>query len=276
MIANKSITILAGQMTLSMGSNRIVVQPGASQFAFTGYSAGWGPDQSYTAGGTTLQYTGNGSAFKVGASTGTTNFIRLESFQVDASTGGSSARAMEIDNTIGATLSNLKLLASTVPGTTQEALRLDATGGMNAYMLLNNLYLGGGHNTLHLAGASGQLNSAFQIIGGTARTNNTTDGTGVLLEYASNMDFVGFDVESAFVASNVEVEAGDTIMVSKAGLVYVVGDVGRPGGFIMDNNEQITVLQVLALAQGVSRSAAMGSAASSARPRKAHKKCPFP
>ncbi len=198
-IANKSITILVGQMTLSMGSNRIVVQPGASQFAFTGYSAGWGPDQSYTAGGTTLQYTGNGSAFKVGASTATTNFIRLENFQVDASNGGSAARAMEIDNTISATLSNLKLLASTVPGTTQEALRLDATGGMNAYMLLNNLYLGGGHNTLHLAGASGQLNSAFQIIGGTARTNNTTDGTGVLLEYASNMDFVGFDVEAAFV-----------------------------------------------------------------------------
>jgi polysaccharide export outer membrane protein len=62
------------------------------------------------------------------------------------------------------------------------------------------------------------------------------------------------------VSSNVEVEPGDTIMVSKAGLVYVVGDVGRPGGFIMDNNERITVLQVLALAQGVNRSAAMGSA----------------
>ena len=61
------------------------------------------------------------------------------------------------------------------------------------------------------------------------------------------------------VNSNVEVEPGDTIMVSKAGLVYVVGDVGRPGGFIMDNNERITVLQVLALAQGVNRSAAMGS-----------------
>jgi polysaccharide biosynthesis/export protein len=62
------------------------------------------------------------------------------------------------------------------------------------------------------------------------------------------------------VSSNVEVEPGDTIMVSKAGLVYVVGDVGRPGGFIMDNNERITVLQVLAMAQGVNRSAAMGSA----------------
>ena len=62
------------------------------------------------------------------------------------------------------------------------------------------------------------------------------------------------------VNSNVEVDPGDTIMVSKAGLVYVVGDVGRPGGFIMDNNERITVLQVLALAQGVNRTAAMGSA----------------
>ncbi|HLH05686.1 MAG TPA: polysaccharide biosynthesis/export family protein [Terriglobales bacterium] len=62
------------------------------------------------------------------------------------------------------------------------------------------------------------------------------------------------------VDSNVQVFPGDTIMVSKAGLVYVVGDVGRPGGFIMDNNEHITVLQALALAQGVNRSAALGSA----------------
>lgn len=65
---------------------------------------------------------------------------------------------------------------------------------------------------------------------------------------------------SKSVSSNVEVQPGDTIMVSKAGLVYVVGDVGRAGGFIMDNNERITVLQVLAMAQGVNRSAAMGSA----------------
>ena len=169
-IAKKSVTILAGQMTLAMGGNRIVVQPGANQFLFSGYSAGWGPNQSFTAGGTTLQYTGNSAAFKVGASTGATNFIRLENFQIDASIGGSAARAMEIDNTIGVTLSNLKLLVSTSTGTTQEALRLDGTGGMNAYMLLQNLYLGGGRNTLHLTGVSGQGNSAFQIIGG-HRTN---------------------------------------------------------------------------------------------------------
>jgi polysaccharide biosynthesis/export protein len=72
---------------------------------------------------------------------------------------------------------------------------------------------------------------------------------------------VSIDADPAkSVSSNVEVQAGDTIMVSKAGLVYVVGDVGRAGGFIMDNNERITVLQVLAMAQGVNRSAAMGAA----------------
>lgn len=56
-------------------------------------------------------------------------------------------------------------------------------------------------------------------------------------------------------ASNVEIFPGDTILVSKAGVVYVVGEVGRPSGFIMDNNESLTVLQAIALAQGLSRDA---------------------
>lgn len=56
-------------------------------------------------------------------------------------------------------------------------------------------------------------------------------------------------------ASNVEIFPGDTILVSKAGVVYVVGEVGRPSGFIMDNNESLTVLQAIALAQGLGRDA---------------------
>ncbi len=60
--------------------------------------------------------------------------------------------------------------------------------------------------------------------------------------------------------SNVVVYPGDTIVVSRAGIVYVVGDVGRPGGFIMENGEKMTVLQAIAMAQGVNRTAAMGSA----------------
>src|SRR5262249_6047279 len=52
-------------------------------------------------------------------------------------------------------------------------------------------------------------------------------------------------------AANVDVYPGDTIVVSKAGLGYVVGDVRLPGGFIIDKDKDLTVLQAIALAQGV-------------------------
>ena len=61
-------------------------------------------------------------------------------------------------------------------------------------------------------------------------------------------------------AFNVDVRPGDTIMVSHAGIVYVVGDVGKPGGFLIDNNDRLTVLQSLALAQGTNRTASLNHA----------------
>ncbi|HUS18092.1 MAG TPA: polysaccharide biosynthesis/export family protein [Terriglobales bacterium] len=57
--------------------------------------------------------------------------------------------------------------------------------------------------------------------------------------------------------TNVDVFPGDTIVVSKAGIVYVVGEVGRPSGFVMENNESLTVLQALALAGGLGKNAAL-------------------
>ncbi len=59
--------------------------------------------------------------------------------------------------------------------------------------------------------------------------------------------------------SNVEVRPGDTVMVSKAGIVYVVGDVKLPGGFVMEN-ANMTVLQAIALAQGTNPTASLGKA----------------
>jgi polysaccharide export outer membrane protein len=58
---------------------------------------------------------------------------------------------------------------------------------------------------------------------------------------------------------NVEVQPGDTIMVSKAGIVYVVGDVKMPGGFVIENGK-MTVLQALAMAQGANPTASLNSA----------------
>lgn len=60
--------------------------------------------------------------------------------------------------------------------------------------------------------------------------------------------------------NNVPVEPGDTIVVSKAGLVYVVGEVRQPGGFVMENGGGITVLQAIALAHGTGPDAALNSA----------------
>jgi polysaccharide export outer membrane protein len=60
--------------------------------------------------------------------------------------------------------------------------------------------------------------------------------------------------------NNVVVEPGDTILVSKAGVVYVVGDVHMPGGYIMENGNDITVIKAIALAQGTNPNAALNAA----------------
>jgi len=65
--------------------------------------------------------------------------------------------------------------------------------------------------------------------------------------------------ETGHAMSNVPVESGDTIVVSKAGMVYVVGDVKDPTGIILDN-AHLTVLQALAMAHGANPTAKLGSA----------------
>jgi polysaccharide biosynthesis/export protein len=56
---------------------------------------------------------------------------------------------------------------------------------------------------------------------------------------------------------NVEIRPGDTITVPRAPIIYVVGDVGRPAGLLVDNGT-LTVLQALALAGGTNHTAKMG------------------
>jgi polysaccharide biosynthesis/export protein len=53
--------------------------------------------------------------------------------------------------------------------------------------------------------------------------------------------------------SNIAVFSGDTIMVRRADVIYVVGEVSHPSGFLMDNNNRLTVLQAIALAGGTAR-----------------------
>jgi polysaccharide export outer membrane protein len=57
------------------------------------------------------------------------------------------------------------------------------------------------------------------------------------------------------ISSDVRVYPGDTIIVPRAGITYVLGNVTRPGGYIMHDNGKMTVLEAISEAQGLSRDA---------------------
>ena len=50
---------------------------------------------------------------------------------------------------------------------------------------------------------------------------------------------------------------GDTVVVAKAGVIYIIGDVLRPGGILVDNNERLSIIEALSLAGGMNKTAAL-------------------
>lgn len=55
---------------------------------------------------------------------------------------------------------------------------------------------------------------------------------------------------------NAEVTPGDTVVVHRAGVIYVLGAVNRPGGYLMVNGGSLNVIQAVSLAAGVTLQAA--------------------
>jgi polysaccharide export outer membrane protein len=60
--------------------------------------------------------------------------------------------------------------------------------------------------------------------------------------------------------SNPEILPGDSITVGQSGIVYVLGDVNRPGGFMLDRRTTLSVVQAVALAEGTKSSASLSKA----------------
>src|SRR5579862_5105662 len=58
--------------------------------------------------------------------------------------------------------------------------------------------------------------------------------------------------------NNIELQPGDTVVVPRAGIVYVLGEVGRPGGYVLNASGGVTVLQVVAVAGGTTHVASAG------------------
>jgi len=55
------------------------------------------------------------------------------------------------------------------------------------------------------------------------------------------------------------VHPGDTVQVKRAGIVYVLGAVNRPGGFVMQEEGTLNLLQAISLADGTAPTASMGT-----------------
>jgi len=63
-------------------------------------------------------------------------------------------------------------------------------------------------------------------------------------------------VEKGDATNNTPIQAGDIVTVPHAGIVYVLGAVNHPGGFVLANDRgQMSALKILALAGGLSRTA---------------------
>jgi len=61
-------------------------------------------------------------------------------------------------------------------------------------------------------------------------------------------------------AENILVKPNDVITAPKANMIYVIGSVKRPGGFVLAQDESITALQLLSLAEGFEKTAASSKA----------------
>jgi len=63
-------------------------------------------------------------------------------------------------------------------------------------------------------------------------------------------------MESGDATNNIVLQAGDIVTVPHSGIVYVLGAVSKPGGFVLANDRgQLTTLKILSLAGGLSSTA---------------------
>ncbi|MGE5207643.1 MAG: polysaccharide biosynthesis/export family protein [Chlamydiota bacterium] len=76
--------------------------------------------------------------------------------------------------------------------------------------------------------------------------------------------------------ANIELQPGDTVVVPKAGIVYVLGEVNRPGGYALNSNGGVTLLQVLAAAGGTTQLASLSGTKMVRRTPSGLKEIPVP
>ena len=66
---------------------------------------------------------------------------------------------------------------------------------------------------------------------------------------------VGAQTPESIEEGRMAILPGDTIYVARSGVVYLVGELTRPGGYQVEHNNRLTLLEAVALAGGLTRTA---------------------
>ena len=105
-------------------------------------------------------------------------------------------------------------------------------------------------DVLALAGGTTMTaGNEIQITHSGANGNSTAESTLVHYSRATDPDAVKQAI----------VNPGDTVLVKRAGIVYVLGAVIRPGGYVMQEEGTLSVLQAISLANGTAPVAKTGT-----------------
>lgn len=71
---------------------------------------------------------------------------------------------------------------------------------------------------------------------------------------------VGAQTPESIEQGRMPILPGDLIFVARSGIVYVVGELARPGAYQVEHNNRLTLLEAVALAGGTTRNAGLGQA----------------
>jgi polysaccharide biosynthesis/export protein len=71
---------------------------------------------------------------------------------------------------------------------------------------------------------------------------------------------VGAQTPESIEQGRMEILPGDLIFIARSGIVYVVGELARPGGYQVEHNNRLTLLDAVALAGGPTRVANLANA----------------
>jgi polysaccharide biosynthesis/export protein len=98
-----------------------------------------------------------------------------------------------------------------------------------------------------------QVGGETPMAGGEIEVRHEVDGKVEIKTYKYERTSDGSSIDTVMIHN------GDTIIVPRAGIVYVLGSVSRPGGYVMQEGGKLDVAQALSLAMGTTLQASVGS-----------------